>query len=73
MIGLQEWGAAGVLLPPMLGYVLIAAALLWPVRRLLQRLRLQHWAWHPALAEIAIFIGLLALVTRLLAPAEWYG
>lgn len=57
MIGSMElWGLS---LPWLLVLTLLSWLLLWPSRRLLARLGLYRWVWHPALFDAGLFVLLL--------------
>ncbi len=62
----RETNVFGVYVSPLITYAL-AALLLWlPIRFVLLRLRLLRWLENPAVAQLSIYLGLLAaLVTWL--------
>ncbi|MBZ9539533.1 DUF1656 domain-containing protein [Modicisalibacter tunisiensis] len=62
---LAEWSLLGFLVPPLALPVLLALALYLLVKRLLTRLRLYHWFWHPLLLDVALYILLLWAVLSL--------
>ena len=63
---MHETNIAGVLMSPLVAYI-VAAAILWlPVRWLFERLRLDRWTYNPPLAEAALYVCILgALVVFL--------
>jgi len=58
----------GVLLSPFLIYAVLALLLTFAVRLLLRLTPLGRWVWHEALFDTALFVCILALVTRVLGP-----
>lgn len=59
---IKEIDFAGVLFPPLLGYM-AAAALLWYVLKyLLGRFGLYRYVWHPPLFNTALYVVLLSLL-----------
>lgn len=66
-MGLREWAMGGVLLSPFLIYAVLALLLTFAVR-LLRLTPLGRWVWHEALFDTALFVCILALVTRVLGP-----
>lgn len=59
---IKEINFAGVLLPPLMGYGLVAA-LLWLVTRFaLSRTGLYRFIWHPPLFNTALYVILLSIV-----------
>ncbi|KIU49405.1 MULTISPECIES: DUF1656 domain-containing protein [Pseudomonas] len=67
-MGLREWAMGGVLLSPFLIYAVLALLLTFAVRLLLRLTPLGRWVWHEALFDTALFVCILALVTRVLGP-----
>ena len=67
-MGLREWAMGGVLLSPFLIYAVLALLLTYAVRLLLRLTPLGRWVWHEALFDTALFVCILALVTRVLGP-----
>lgn len=67
-MGLREWALGGVLLSPMLIYVLIALVLTGVLRLVVQATPLGRWIWHEALFDVALFVCVLFLVVRLSGP-----
>ena len=67
-MGLREWAMGGVLLSPFLIYAVLALLLTFAVRLLLRLTPLGRWVWHEALFNTALFVCILALVTRVLGP-----
>ncbi|GIZ11159.1 DUF1656 domain-containing protein [Pseudomonas sp. NCCP-436] len=59
-MGLREWSVGGVLLSPLLAYVLFALLLTGVLRLVLQRIGLSQWIWHEALFDCALFVCVLA-------------
>jgi hypothetical protein len=59
---MTEFVFAGLLMTPFVRYALLAAAILFVLRRVLIRLRFERWFWHPLLAEAAIYVCLVALL-----------
>ena len=57
---MSEWIVAGLLITPFVKYALIALLVFIPLRMMLARLGIQHWAWHPLLAEAGLYICILA-------------
>lgn len=67
-MGLREWALGGVLLSPFLIYAVLALLLTFVVRLLLRFTPVGRWVWHEALFDTALFVCILALVTRVLGP-----
>ncbi len=59
---MSEFVVAGLLITPFVRYALIALILFVPIHYLLVRLGIQHWAWHPSLAEAALYLCLVAVL-----------
>jgi hypothetical protein len=67
MIG--EVPIAGVFVPLLLLSGMIAAALAAGLRTILVRTPVRRWFWHPALADLCLFVVLWALATRWVSQA----
>jgi hypothetical protein len=65
-LGLHEWSMAGVLLSPLMIYVLLAVLLTGVLRWLLELIGMTKWIWHEALFDSALFICVLAAVVAVL-------
>ena len=63
---MREFVVAGLLISPFVKYALIAGVLFIPIRLMLVHLHLDRWFWHPALAEGAIYLCLLAALNLFL-------
>ncbi len=61
----KETDIAGVLMAPILPYMLVALALYLLLRPVLARLRFESWTWSPPLAETGVYICILALLVAL--------
>ena len=61
----RETTVAGVLLSPLVTYMLAALVIYLPIRVLLIRLRWDRWAWNPALAESGIYVCILGVLVTL--------
>ncbi|QGF91724.1 DUF1656 domain-containing protein [Pseudomonas sp. CFSAN084952] len=59
---LSEFSIAGVYIPPFLLYVMLAWPVFLGVRKTLTYIGVFRNVWHPALVEIAILIGIVALL-----------
>lgn len=59
---MSELVVAGLLIAPFVKYALIALLLFVPIHLMLARLGIQHWAWHPLLAEAGLYICLVAVL-----------
>ncbi len=57
---MREFVVAGLLVSPFVKYALLAGLLFLPIRLVLVRLRFDKWFWHPVLAEVAVYLCLLA-------------
>lgn len=57
---MSEFVVAGLLISPFVKFALLALALFVPIHLLLVRVGIQHWAWHPLLAEAGLYLCLLA-------------
>lgn len=58
----RETNIEGVLIAPIVPYMLVALAIYLPLRVLLVRLHIQRWTWNTPLAETGIFICILSLL-----------
>jgi hypothetical protein len=58
----REIGVLGVYLPPILVYALVAGLLFAALRRLLSYAGYERFVWHPPLADLAVYVLLLAAV-----------
>lgn len=61
----RETTVAGVLLSPLVTYMLAALVIYLPLRALLIRLRWDRWAWNPALAETGLYVCILGVLVTL--------
>jgi len=59
---IKEINFAGVLLPPLMGYGLVAALLWLAARFALSRAGLYRFIWHPPLFNTALYVILLSIV-----------
>jgi hypothetical protein len=59
---IKEINLAGVLLPPLMGYALVAGILWLALRFALSRADLYRFIWHPPLFNTALYVILLSLV-----------
>lgn len=59
---MSEFVVAGLLITPFVKYAIIALLVCLPIHVLLARLRIEHWAWHPLLAEAGLYICVLAFL-----------
>ncbi|CEG10133.1 efflux system membrane protein [Afipia felis] len=59
---IKEINFAGVLLPPLMGYGLVAALLWLATRFVLSRTGLYRFIWHPPLFNTALYVILLSIV-----------
>ncbi|ACB95040.1 DUF1656 domain-containing protein [Beijerinckia indica] len=59
---MQEVVLGEILVSPFIGYVFLALIVFIPLRMVLLRLGLQHYVWHPRLAEASLYICILALL-----------
>lgn len=62
----RETCIAGVLISPLVVYMLVAIAVWLPVRWAFERLRLDRWTYNPPLAEAALYVCILGLLVVLL-------
>ena len=63
---MKEFVVAGLLMSPLIKYALLAALLFVPLHIGLVGLRVYRWFWHPLLAEIAVYVSLVALLNLFL-------
>ncbi len=61
----RETTVAGVLLSPLVTYMLAALVIYLPIRAVLIRLRWDRWAWNPALAESGLYVCILGVLVTL--------
>ena len=61
----SEVDIAGIYLPPIVVYGLVALVILMIVRSSLGRRGLLRWVWHPALVEVALYISILSVLVLL--------
>lgn len=57
---IKEIDFAGVLFPPLLGYMAVAALLWYALKYLLNRFGLYRYVWHPPLFNTALYVTLLS-------------
>jgi hypothetical protein len=57
---IKEINLDGIYLPPLLGYLVGAAALWYLLRYLLDRLGVYRFVWHPPLFNTALYVMLLS-------------
>jgi len=63
---MSEAKIAGVLISPIMFYVMAAIPIFLILRGILSQIGLLRWFWHPALVEVCIFAIIVAfLVSRL--------
>lgn len=62
----RELNVGGVYMPPLLAYLVAALIVYLPLRALLGRLGAWRWTWNQPLAELGVYMGLLALLSELL-------
>lgn len=62
---IRELDVYGLLVPPLLAGAVIALALTWALRRLLDRWGFYRLVWHATLFDLALFVILLGLVAAL--------
>ena len=62
----RETNIDGVLMSPLIAYMLAALVLYMPLRWLLLRLRLDRWAWNPLLADACLYVCILGALVQLL-------
>lgn len=63
---MSEFVVAGLLMSPLIRYLLLGAILFVPLHIAFVALRGDRWVWHPLLAEAAAYICLVALLNILL-------
>ena len=62
----RETNLAGVLISPLVVYI-VAALVIWlPVRFVFERFRLDRWTYNTPLAEAALYVGILGALVVLL-------
>ena len=62
----RETNILGIYISPLIMYALVALLLWLPLRWLMQRFRLVRWIGNPAIANVTVYLCLLAaLVTWL--------
>ena len=59
---MKEFVVAGLLISPFVRFGIIAGLLFIPVRLVLVHLHFQKWFWHPLLAEVAVYLCILATI-----------
>jgi hypothetical protein len=59
---MTEINVAGVYLPPLLAYAVLAVPLFLLLRAMLAKLGLLRQVWHPALFETALYVSILSLL-----------
>jgi protein AaeX len=69
MTGEMHFG--GVLAPTLMVWALLALFLLMAVRKLLARLGVYRWVWHPALFDTALYLVLLQGVSLATAHLQF--
>ena len=62
---IRELDVYGLLVPPLLAAAVIALALTWGLRRLLDRRGFYRLVWHATLFDLALFVIVLGLVAAL--------
>ena len=62
----RETNIGGVLISPLIAYMLAALVLYVPVRWLLLHLRMDRWAWNPLLADACLYVCVLGTLVWLL-------
>ena len=62
---IRELDLYGLLVPPLLATAVIALALTWGLRRLLDRRGFYRLVWHATLFDLALFVIVLGLVAAL--------
>lgn len=62
----RELNLGGVYLPPLLAYMLAALVIHGPLRLVLTRVGFWRWTWNQPLAEVGVYVCVLALVSELL-------
>ncbi|MEJ0051048.1 MAG: DUF1656 domain-containing protein [Methylovirgula sp.] len=58
----KETNIFGIFFPPLIAYMIVAAALYLPVRYCLRELGTLRWFWNPSLAEACIYISILGVL-----------
>ena len=59
---LRELSIGGVLVSPLLPYLVATIPVFWLVDKLLQRFGCYCCFWHPALVRLALFVTLFSLL-----------
>jgi hypothetical protein len=59
---MHEATLLGVLFAPIVLYAVVAFVMFVILRRLLGRLGLLRFLWHPALFEVALYVSILSLL-----------
>jgi protein AaeX len=59
---LRELSIGGVLVSPLLPYLVATIPVFWLVDKLLQRFGSYRWFWHPGLVRLALFVTLFSLL-----------
>lgn len=62
----RELDIAGMYLPPLLAYMAAALVAYLPLRMALTRVGAWRWTWNQPVAELGIYVGLLALLSEFL-------
>jgi protein AaeX len=57
---IKEISFAGVLFPPLLGYMAVAAVLWYALKYLLNRFGLYRYVWHPPLFNTVLYVMVLS-------------
>ena len=61
----RETNIDGILVSPLIAYMLAALIVYLPIRWLFLRLRLQRWAWNPLLADACLYVCILGALVEL--------
>jgi hypothetical protein len=59
---IKEINFAGVLFPPMLGYMFVAVLIWYALRYLIGRFGFYRFIWHPPLFNTALYVTLLSIL-----------
>ena len=62
----RETNISGILVSPLIAYMLAALIVYLPIRWLLIRLKLHRWAWNPLLADACLYICILGALVELI-------
>lgn len=65
-----QFSLYGVYIPTLLGLMAVAYLLKGALRYALTRLGAYRWIWHPALFNLALYVGLLGLLVALLRRGQ---